>query len=209
MSYAVRNTIILLITLFLFVGGTTFYVKYFQQNKIDELTAQLKTYNSDYQTKLQISNDYPQLLDTYLQAKEIVLGYDKSLFKTNSSYGVFKYIADLTGDDLEVFYDYVFIDSVSRDKYGIVNSDIQGTGNYSAVITFINKLEYGQLLNKVENISISPVSSEEDMNYVTFNFKLKSYYQKIPFDETVSSADYEEIFAHSTYNPFSPLILSA
>lgn len=209
MSYAVRNTIILLITLFLFVGGTTFYTKYYQQKKIDDLTAQLEIYNSDYKTKLQISNDYLQLLDTSLRAKEIVQGYDKALYKNNSSYGVFQYLADLTEEDLEVFYDYVFIDSVSLDKYGIINSDIQGTGNYNAVVTFINKLEYGHLLNKVENISISPVSNEEDLNYVAFSFKLKSYYQKIPFEDTNSSAEYDETIAQSIYNPFKPLILAA
>lgn len=211
MSYAVRNTIILLVTLFLIAGATIGYTKYYQQGRIDELTERLETQNADLRSKQQINAELPALMQTYEEAKEIVLGYDKTLFKTNSSYGVYEYLADLTAGGMEVYYDFVFADTAAQDNYGIINTGIQGIGTYSDLVALINKLEYGRLINKVESLSLSPASGEDNIDYVSFSFQLKSYYQRFDFEEegapvaVAGPVPYERVW----YNPFKPVILAS
>lgn len=211
MSYAVRNTIVLLITLFLFAGGTFFYTGYVQQGKIEKLTKQAQTLNTDLRSKQQINTDFPQLLSTYEHARDIVAGYDKDLFKNNSSYGVYEYLNNLTEGSLEVFYDFVFTDSTTQGEYGIINSTIQGIGSYFDLVTFINRLEYGRLINKVGALSITPASGEDNIDYVSFNFTLASYYQRTPFNAEAfdTDADSAAAFEPTHYNPFRPLILAS
>ncbi len=210
MSYALRNTIILLITLFLFVGAAVGYVKFFQSGKIVDLTAQLKAKETDYAEKEKIKNDYPALLDKYLLAKDIVLGYDKTLYPANNPDDVFNYLSQISEDRLELFYDFILVDSVKSDQYGIINSDIQGSGVYSDIVTFINTLENSTLLNKVENLSISPLNNADDKEYISFNFRLKSYYQRVSFENGINMNDSLQQNPNiSVYNPFKPIILSS
>ncbi len=208
MSYALRNTIILLITLFLFVGAATGYVKFFQLAKINDLTSELKVKEADYTEKQQIKADYPALLDKYILARDIVLGYDKTLYKTNNPDDVFNYLSEISGDGLELYYDYILADSVNEEQYGIINSDIQGSGAFSDIVTFINILENSPLLNKVENLSITPLNNYENVDYVSFDFRLKSYYQRVDFENDVNIDDSLKQNPNiSVYNPFKPIIL--
>tara|TARA_R110002096_G_scaffold86990_6_gene199828 strand:+ start:16097 stop:16957 length:861 start_codon:yes stop_codon:yes gene_type:complete len=209
MTYALRNTIILLITLFLFVGAAIGYVKFFQLGKISDLSSQLVSKEADYAAKQKIRNDYPALLDKYLLAKDIVLGYDKTLYPANNPDDVYNYLSQISGEGLELFYDFILVDSVKSDQYGIINSDIQGMGVYSDIVTFVNTLENSTLLNKIEKLSITPLNNDDNKEYVSFNFRLKSYYQRVSFENGINMDDSLQQNPNiSVYNPFKPIIMS-
>lgn len=79
MSYALRNSLILLITLLLIAGGAFSYIKFVQQAEIDQLASELESLNKDYVTKTDIRDQYPPLLERYNKAREIVQNYDKKI----------------------------------------------------------------------------------------------------------------------------------
>lgn len=214
MSYALRNTIILLVTLFLFAGSAFAFIKFVQEKQIVELQTELEVQQQDYNTKAEIRDQYPALQERYIKARDIVQGYDKMLYTSNNPDDVYDYLSELNDSDLELFYDFTFVDSVQNDQYGVVNSIIAGTSLYTDLVTFINRIENSALLNKVGINQITPASGAsleglENENYVNFSLKLQSFYQRTTFDTNVLEEDLVRFNPDiSIFNPFKPLILN-
>lgn len=210
MSYALRNTLILLVTLLLFVGGAYSYLEFVQRTQIESLTEELSSLNTDYNSKVQIRDQYQPLIERYNKAKEIVLGYDKKLFKSNNPDDVYNYLSEINSSNLELYYDYSFRDSVALTQYGILNSSINGAGIYADFVNFLNKIENSALLNKIENVSISPAPNLGSVEYVNFSLTLKSYYQKVKIGEENEIENPYKLNAEvSIFNPLKPLILES
>lgn len=208
MSYAVRNTIILLITLFL-IGGLGFaYSKFYLEGKVESLQQELSTKQEDLNSKQSINSEFSQLNDRYQTALQVIENYDKTLYESNKPDNVYNFLNQINanGED-RIFYDFVFSDSIPDTQYGIIESSVIGFGNYAALTTFINKIENSQLLNKVKNLVISPARPDDDINDVNFSFVLESYYQKTQvFDSLSTEYIINENTDISLFNPLFPLI---
>ena len=209
MSYAIRNSLILLVTLLIIAGAAFSYINFVQKSEIQQLTSELEALNRDFNTKTNIRDQYQPLLERFNKAKEIVQNYDKKLYSNNNPDDVYDYLREINDDNLELFYDFTYQDSIVQEQYGIIQSRIVGTGIYADFVTFINKIENSLYLNKVENVSIRPATGEASQDYVNFNLTLNSYYQKIDFE---TAADLTQKFRVnpniSVFNPLKPLILN-
>lgn len=207
MSYAVRNTIILLVTLF-FIGGASYsYIKFYQEAKLEKLQTSKTEKQKDYNSKKATSDSYPQLNETYQNAVNIVENYDKALYPNNDPDDVFDYLNEISEGDAQVFFGYTLVDSVTMDQYGILNSDINGIGDYENFVRFVNTLENSQLINKIKSLSLNQPPEGSELTDVTFSFRLESYYQRVPLqdvNQVVSSFTMNP--SVSTANPFYPLI---
>lgn len=191
-------------------GGAFTYIKFVQQAEIEDLSVELESLNQDYTAKVRIRDQYQPLLERYNKAREIVLGYDKRLYVNNNPDDVYDYISEINDTNLELYYDFTFQDSVIQDQYGVIQSRIVGTGVYADFITFINKIENSELLNKIENVSLNPSNNAETDDYVDFSMTLNSYFRKIEFDESTGNTQrFRMDPTISVYNPLKPLILSS
>lgn len=210
MSYALRNSLILLVTLLLIAGAAFSYIKFVQKTEINDLTTELESLNRDYGTKTEIRDQYPPLLERYNKARDIVQNFDKKLYSSNNPDDVYDYLSEINDENLELFYDFTYQDSTVNNQYGILRSRIVGTGIYSDFVTFINKIENSLYLNKIENVNITPGVGEATQDYVNFNMTLNSYYQKIVFE---TAEDIQQKFridsTISVFNPLKPLVLSS
>lgn len=210
MSYALRNSLILLVTLLLIAGAAFSYIKFVQKAEINDLTTELESLNRDYGTKTEIRDQYPPLLERYNKAQDIVQNFDKKLYSSNNPDDVYDYLSEINDENLELFYDFTYQDSTVNNQYGILRSRIVGTGMYSDFVTFINKIENSLYLNKIENVNITPAVGEATQDYVNFNMTLNSYYQKIVFE---TAEDIQQKFridsTISVFNPLKPLVLSS
>ena len=209
MSYAVRNTIILLVTLFIIAGGAFSYIKFFQEAELDRLESEHTELQQDFNSKKAISDAFPEMNKRYQEAQAVINSYNKSLFKSNNPDDVYDYLnlVSSSSSTSQIFFDYTFNDSTSHDQYGIIRSTVQGYASYTNFLNFLNKIENSQLLNKVSGLSLSPPGGE-DLSDITFNFSLDSYYERIPLQEA-SGGEGLKMGQLSTYNPFYPLILSS
>ncbi|MEQ9266043.1 MAG: hypothetical protein RLN81_12515 [Balneolaceae bacterium] len=209
MSYAVRNTIILLVTLFIIIGLGAAYSQIYLKNKINDLENELSAKQSDLSSKQNINADYAELITTYEAALNVIENYDKVLYESNKPDNVFDFLNKINEfEGNKIFFDFVYSDSIPDNEYGILESSIVGFGSYGAVVDFINSIEHSQLLNKVSEVVISPPRAEDDINDVNFSFILESYYQKTAILDSVSTEfailkDSEV----SRFNPLYPLIL--
>lgn len=210
MSYAVRNTIILLVALLIIAGGAYGYITFFQLPKLENLESTYTEKQEDFNEKRATSDAFPQLNETYQMALSIIESYDKSLYPAPQPDDVFDYLNYISNSNpsSKVYFDFAFNDSTAQDQYGIIRSDINGYGRYSNVVNFINKIENSQLLNKVRTLDLIPAGGEgEELDEVSFTFVLESYYERIPIQESAENINQlalnEEV---SVYNPFFPLI---
>lgn len=207
MSYALRNTIILLVTLFVIVGGEWAYIQFFQKPELEKLEESLQQKQSDLNSKLSIVSGYEDLVTTYERAVQRIESYDKALYESNNPDDVYDYLNKINTGNSFLTYDYIYSDSIIYDQYGTITSELSGSGSYSSLVNFINKLENSKLINKVSNVNISSAGNSENYNEVSFSFTLNSLYERVQVFEDV---DTENIIRTnpevSTYNPFYPLI---
>lgn len=208
MSYAVRNTIILLVTLFLLGGAAFGYLKFVQESEIEELDASAQEKRTDLRQKQQISASYPDLKATYDRATEILTNYDKTLFESSNPDDAFDYLNALSTGESQVFFDFAFEDSTSQDQFGVIQSTITGYGNYQNLFRFIYKIENGRMINKITELSVNPATGDNAVSgEVNFSMNVESYYQSLELFESqpiMASGSFD--VPSSIYNPFTPLI---
>lgn len=204
MSYAVRNTIILLVTLFLILGLGLGYTKFYLKGKIESLEQELTNKEQDFNSKQNITNEFSELNMRYETALEVIANYDKALYPSNKPDDVYDFLNTINQEeDNSVFFDYIYSDSIPENQYGVLNSSLSGFGDYKAFVTFINKIENSQLLNKVSDVIISPGRVDEGPNGINFALSLQSYYQKTQLFDT-DSTEYR-IIENEDISYFNPL----
>ena len=208
MSYAIRNTIILLATLLMIVGLGFAYFKFYVDPRIRSLTEEVATKQIDFNSKQNTSSQFPVLNERYQSALTIIANYDKALYASSKPDHVFGFLNRLNRDGgNQLSFDFVFSDTLPESDYGVIQSNLAGFGNYPALTTFVNKIENSQLLNKITAITISPGRVDDNENDVNFSITLDSYYQKTQlFDSLVVEYKIMENPDISTYNPLYPLI---
>ncbi|MCR9132034.1 MAG: hypothetical protein NXI08_05660 [bacterium] len=208
MSYAIRNTLILLVTLFLILGLGFSYSKFFLESKVEDLENSLVAKRNDLASKEDINIQFTELNERYQAALEVISNYDKILFSSNKPDDVFDFLNRVNAEGgNQMYYDYIYTDSVPSSEYGIIESSIAGYGRYDALTDFVNRIEHSQLLNKVSNLTISPARQDDDLHTVNFSFELESYYEKTNLFDSLGrnfSINLDEEI--SNYNPLFPLI---
>lgn len=208
MSYALRNTIILLVTLLIILGGGFGYYKFFLIGKLNSLEQEVQTKSKDLNSKQNINSQFEEINASYEKALQIVSNYDKALFPENKPDDVYDFLNQVNskGGNM-ITFDYVFQDSVPEAEYGILTSTVTGFGEFKSFVDFVNRIENSQLLNKVTGLTISPGRQEDGLSNITFSLSLESYYQKTELFESLVVANRIEMNDQiSTYNPMYPLI---
>ncbi|MBO6524406.1 MAG: hypothetical protein JJ971_11305 [Balneolaceae bacterium] len=211
MSYAVRNTIILLVTLFLIAGSGLGYTKFYLEGEITSLQEEVNRKQQDLNSKQNINNEFTELNERYQTALQVIENYDKALYLSNKPDDVYDFLNTINEDGgNQIFFDFIYSDSIPDNQYGIINSSISGFGEYDALMSFINKIENSQLLNKINDVTISPGRQDDGENSVTFSFGMESYYEKTQlFDSTSLGVRIVENQNLSSFNPLYPLIQSS
>lgn len=205
MSYGLRNSLILFTVLALFVAGGWGYISYFQQPVIEELENEIEEKSSELSEKQQIADQYETVLEQFENARYYVDNFEKILFPTNDEDRVFDFLNGLNQGSAYTDFAFSFTDSTTQGEYGIITMDISGSGYYRYLNNFIRQIEYSQPLNKIMNLSLTPINNLEDYGRVNFSFTLRSYYDRQRLTES-DSFDMASAAVASLYNPFYPLI---
>jgi len=207
MSYGLRNTIILLVVLVVFVAGGWSYLYFYQQPKVENLQKQVEKTRKDLQSKQQVADQYPTLLNRYKEATKFFNNYDKALYGSSDEDNVYDFLNNISGGPAYVDFTFNFQDSTSKDKFGTMQMNIAGSGYYRNFINFVRQIELSKPLNKIENLSVSPIDKLDSYGKVNFNFMIKSYYDRAKMLGEPDLSIKKDVLA-SVYNPFFPLIRS-
>lgn len=204
MSYAIRNTIVLLVVLIVLVGGGYAYFTYIQAPQIESLAASIETDERQLTEKRNTAEQLPMVQQQFEEAQQFIQNFDKTLFRTNNPDQVYRFLSVLASTD-PLTFDFAFSDSTQADQYGIVRSQITGQGHYRAVINFISRIEHSQPVQKINEVTITPVG-DADYNHVDFTFTLRSYFDRQNQLDAPATPAVSDRIAISQHNPFFPLI---
>ena len=205
MSYAIRNTLILLVVLLAILGTGFGYIQYYQKTTIEEMSVRADELQNEYNNKKSIADQLSVIREQLEAAQRFIGNFDKALFSSNNPDDVFDFLIDLSPESEDLEFDYVFSDSSLTERYGIIGSSINGTGGYRSVFNFINRIENSQAVQKINNITVTPIGEPENYNRVSFNFEMSSFYNRSgTMDATAMFTNLRPVEEFS--NPFFPLI---
>lgn len=205
MSYALRNSLILLAVLLLIGTGGFLVIHFYQLPQIEVLEEQIEIDQADYNSKREIADRLPGLETRLERSRQFIDDFDKTLFRTNNPDQVYRFLSILSDTD-PIEFDFVFNDSTNTDRYGIVTSQLSGRGPYTAVLNFLTRIENSEPVQKIQELVISPVSQENEYNYVTFSLRLTSYYDRLKFFNARNTPGITDRVEFASHNPFFPLI---
>lgn len=205
MSYGVRNTIILLSVLILFVGSGWSYIYFFQRPEIEKLEAQVQQKETELQNKQQIADQYEGVLNQFEEASAYLENFDKSLYLTSNEDQVYHFLNSINNGSAYTDFTFSFSDSTTTETHGIISMQVTGEGYYRNVVNFIRRIELSAPINKIEGIQINPINDLESYGRVNYTFMLKSFYDRKADIGNASMAVTNDIYG-SVYNPFFPLI---
>jgi len=205
MSYAIRNTIILFVALALLLGGGYAYFTFIQLPQIEELEEDVEQVEAELQTKQQTAAELPALRERFEESERFIEEYDKTLFDNNNPDRVYRFLSIISSTD-PVEFDYVFNDSTSTDQYGVLQSQITGSGSYRAVLNFISRIEHSPPVQKIDDITITPINEVGRYGTVNFSFQLQSFYDNQNAFSTEGTPGVAQAVQISQNNPFYPLI---
>lgn len=205
MSYALRNTLILLVAL-LFIGASGYlFIRFYQQPKIEQLTVEVSELQTEYDRKKAIADQLPALEAQLIESKAFIENFDKTLFRNENPDRIYRYLSLLSDTD-PIEFDYVFADSSSSDRYGIVTSNLSGGGSYRAILNFLSRIENSEPVQKIDGLVISPVNQPEEYDHVSFTMQLSSYYDRNNYFDVSGTPGISGRISMASFNPFFPLI---
>ncbi len=206
MSYAIRNSLILLLVFLLITAGGWAYLYFVQEPEIESLQGQVDEKRSELASKQQTASQYEPLTVQFEDAQYYIKNYDKALYPSSNEDKVFDFVNNLNRGVATTDFTFTFTDSTTEGQYGVINMGISGEGYYRNVVNFIQKIEFSKPINKIDNLNISPINNLESYGRVNFNFALSSYYvRETALDPTELTIANSSVLG-SVYNPFYPLI---
>jgi Tfp pilus assembly protein PilO len=205
MSYALRNTLILLLALIIIYGAGYAYMHYFQKEEIEQLEGRVATLENRLNQDTQTAELVPMLREQYDQASEFIENYDKSIFRNNNPDEVFRFLT-LLNQMSNLNFNYVFRDSSVTADYGIIRSEITGSGTYAGLMRFMNAIENSEPVQKINEVTITPVGSPGEFQNVNFTFHVRSKYDSQRIFNLDRTPGISTRNVSSAHNPFFPLI---
>jgi len=190
----------------LFIGASGYlFIRFYQLPKIEQLEEDVSELQTEYDRKEAIADQLPALETQFEESKLFIENFDKTLFRTNNPDRIYRYLSLLSDTD-PIEFDYVFSDSTSNERYGIVNSQLSGRGPYTAVLNFLTRIENSEPVQKIEQLVISPVNQPEEYSFATFTLRLSSYYDRMNYFDDSGTPEISGRIAFASFNPFFPLI---
>jgi Tfp pilus assembly protein PilO len=205
MSYAIRNTLLLLFALIVIYGAGFAYMHYFQKEEIEQLEGRVATLENRLNQDSQTADLVPMLREQYEQSREFIENYDKSIFRNNNPDEVFRFLT-LLNRMSNLNFNYAFRDSTVTSDYGIIRSEISGNGTYSGLMRFLNAIENSEPVQKINDVSITPVGSPGEFQNVNFTFHVRSKYDSQRLFNLDRTPGISTRTVASAHNPFFPLI---
>ncbi len=216
MIYEIRNSLILLITFILINVSGFFLLNY----KFDRNIPQLKETLKMNQEKLQKLQQSLADLDYYeKQLEEIntkLVFYPKIILPEQTIHQTYRYLEQI--DQYGPFFNFRFslLGVESANDVITAGYSLAGEGNYAKISGFINRMEYGDPLYKIQSLSIKKpvkktpgqiISDDLEVN-IRFN---GIFFSKEDKDLRIKSRFYNTIPDRKgkIFDPFKPLILDA
>lgn len=208
MKQGLRNTLILILTLFLIVGGGWFYLEYIFNNQIEEASTELERVENELMIVREFSEMYANAQATYLDAVFVRENHPKELFLNSNTSQIYNYLQALNRAEAFTELNFNFIDSLQFNDHGIINIELRGEGNYQNLVNFLYRIEHSRPFIKINSVELQGISDVERLSRINYSVRLGAYYQRGNWSEYTAHPETVSSPSDRVYNPYYPLIHS-
>lgn len=208
MSYALRNTLILLTTLILMIGSGWIYLNYNFGGEHENLQSQITRKERELRQFTTKANDFVMIQDRHARIIYELENHNKELLANNSVATVYDFLRSINRGLAYTSMNFALMDSVRNADHGIVQVRLDGAGTYRGLFNFLTILEQSKPITRITQLRLAPESGEYDkLERVRFEMMVDMYYAR---GTTTTSPDLtiNTSIAPRLYNPFYPLIHS-
>lgn len=206
MKYSIRNTIILLLTLIIMVGGGWLYIHNEFDTEIENTRATLNEKQAELQEVQNLANQFSSAQANYNDVIFTRLNYPKELFPSHSSSDLYYYLQEINEDISFTELNYSLSDSVLNEDHGVINATIDGEGDYRNLTNFLYRIEYSRPLIQIHSVELNNISELESLNQVTFQISLGAFYRRGNWTNYRADLDTSTPLGSIRHNPYYPLI---
>ena len=205
MSYALRNTLILLTSLVLLAGGGWLYISYSMDSVISEQEVEITQKQGQLDQLNTKANDYLIIQERHATQKYQYDNYNKELLIDNNVATVYEYLRRINRGPAYTVMNFSLQDSVLHEDHGIIRVRLDGMSDYDSFYNFLMVLEQSKPISRVTNIRIVPTNNQTDLDEVQFEMNVQMYYAR-----GITESD-PELLINTTipqrlYNPLYPLV---
>src|SRR5690606_5580415 len=141
MSYSVRNSLILLLTLSLMVGAGWVYLKYQYDDVIQVQTAEIVEKEAQVVILTEKAANYAAMEEALNQVRFEYDNHSKQFFASSSVAIMFDYLRSINFGQAETTMNFTLVDSTLQPQYGVTRVRLAGQGTYNGFYNFITTLE--------------------------------------------------------------------
>lgn len=205
MSYALRNTLILLTSLILLAGGGWLYITFSMNSVISEQEAEINQKQTQLDQLNTKASDYIMIQERHATLKYQYENHNKELLIDNNVATVYEYLRRINRGPAYTAMNFSLQDSILNEDHGIIRVRLDGSGDYDSFYNFLMILEQSKPISRVTNIRLAPTNNISDLNEIQFEMNVQMYYAR---GNTESDP---ELLVNTTipprlYNPLYPLV---
>lgn len=206
MKYSIRNTLILLLTLIIMVGGGWLYIHNHFDSQIIEVNQQLSQKQNELREVQNYASNFSSSQANYNDAIYLRVNHPKELFPNHSSSALYNYLQKLNQNVSFTQLNYTFSDSIKNEDHGIINAEIQGQGNYENLANFLYRIEYSRPLIKIRSVQLTSITEADKFDSVNFEIILSAYYRRGNWTSYRANLQTSSPLGDILHNPYYPLI---
>lgn len=178
MSYSVRNTIILLVALFILGGGGWGFIHFRMDPKVEQLQSTLQEKRNQLATVQQAVEQFEPIRTRLYKSKQRLENYPKELFPSDDHSMIYGFLNNANQGRA-----YIRTNIVSREKqvfesHGMLATDYEGSGHFRNLYRFIAAVENSRPINKITQLEITGINDVEQLGEVNISMRLQSYFSR-------------------------------
>jgi Tfp pilus assembly protein PilO len=205
MSYAVRNTLILLSTLVILIAGGWLYLRQFPDKKLEAYETVVAQREKDLVSFKAKSESFNLVREQYIRSLYRKENYNKELFASNNVADIYDFIRRLNDGPAFTQLNFSTVDSLVRDQYGYVTVQLDGTSSYRNFYSFLSRIEQSRPIMNVIRLQVQPKTAPEELQDVVFILTARVFYAR----GNTTSTSLRTILTNIPslrHNPLAPLI---
>lgn len=208
MSYALRNTLILLTTLVLLVTAGWLYLTYQMDIVIHDQRSELNRKRTTLNTLTTKANDYVVIQERHAAKQFESQNHNKELYPNSNVAIVFDFLRQINSGNANTVMNFALRDSVINPDHGIIRVRLDGEGAYSNLFNFILIMEQSKPVTRITNIRIAPRNLIDNLNIVQFEMDVSFYYAR-GGTQTDGQLIINRLTPSNIQNPLYPLVHQA
>lgn len=205
MSYALRNTLILLSTLVIMITGGWLYLRQFPDKELKAYETVIAQREKDLATFKSKTDGFELVREQYIRSLYRKENYNKELFGSNNVAEIYDFIRRLNEGPAFTQLNFSTIDSVTTDAYGYVTIQLDGSSSYRNFYAFLSRIEQSRPIMKVIKLQVQPKTAIDELQDVVFILTARVFYAR---GETTTSSLRTILtdIPSMRHNPLAPLI---